>query len=259
MKILLVLAALVVAAAAGAAGAALFAPAQTVTSAPVEPARAAAPTVANLSLDAQRRIDELSMDVADLEAQIRELRTAAARSVVVPEEAPKTSPSATPLVAAQREQILQVIADEKAAEERRREDERLKREEEQRLRQADRQAQRFGLNETQERQLADFYVQSRTKLEEMRETMRLARENGTMDGEQMRTAMRDVRDWSTQELERLFGPETGRLIAESEIERFRGGGFGGDGGGNRPGRRDQNGVGSGQNGAGGQGGGVSGG
>jgi len=259
MKILLVLAALVVAAAAGAAGAALYAPAPTVTGASVEPARAASPAVADLSPAAQRRIDELSMDVADLEAQIRELRTAAARSVVVPDEVPNTTPAAAPLVAAQREQILQVIADEKAADERRREEERLKREEEQRLRQADRQAQRFGLNEVQERQLADFYLQSRTKLEEMRESMRLARESGAMDGEQMRAAVRDVRDWSSQELERLFGPETGRLIAESEVERFRGGGFGGEGGGNRGGRRDSTGVGAGQNGAGAQGGGASGG
>ena len=253
MKILLILAALLVAAAAGAAGAALFAPPATSASAPVEPAQAAVPPVANLSLDAEKRIDALSMEVADLEAQIRELRTAAARSAVIPEEVPKATTSATLLVATQREQILQVIADEKAADERRREEERLKREEENRLQRADRQAQRFGLNEAQERQLADYYLQSKTKLDEVRESMRAARESGAMDGEQLRTAMRDARDWSTQELERLFGPDTGRQIAESEIERYRGGGSGGDGGGgNRPARREQNG-------AGGQGGGASGG
>ncbi len=258
MKILLILAALLVAAAAGAAGAALFAPPATSTSAPVEPAKRDAPSVSNLSLDAEKRIDALSMEVADLEAQIRELRTAAARSAVIPDEVPKTTTSAAPLVASQREQILQVIADEKAADERRREEERLKREEENRLQRADRQAQRFGLNEAQERQLADYYLQSKTKLDEVRESMRAARESGAMDGEQLRTAMRDARDWSTQELERLFGPDTGRQIAESEIERYRGGGFGGGGsggdggGGNRPARREQNG-------AGGQGGGASGG
>ena len=130
----------------------------------------------------------------------------------------------------------------------------------QRLQRADRQAQRFGLNEAEERQLADFYLQSKTKIDEMRESMRLARESGAMDGEQLRTAMRDARDWSTQELERLFGPDTGRQIAESEIERLRGGGFGGEGGGgNRSARREQNGAGAGQNGASGQGGGASGG
>lgn len=259
MKILLVLAALLVAGAAGAAGAALFAPSPTTSSASVEPVKAAAPSVATLSPEAERRIDALSMEVADLEAQIRELRTAAARSAVVLDEVPQSTAKATPIVAVQRDQILQVIADEKAAEERRREEERLKREEENRLQRADRMAQRFGLNEAQERQLADFYTQSKTKFDEMRETMRVSRESGTMDGEQIRTAMRDARDWSTQELQRLFGPETGGQIAESEVERFRGGGFGGDGGGGvRAGRRDQNG-GSGSNGTGVPGGGTSGG
>lgn len=243
MKILLVLAGLLAALAAGALGAALFAPAAhpTATSA-VEPSRTAAPSP-GLPAATEQRLQSLSMEVADLQAQIRELKSAAARSAVaVAEPAQETAASAPVLVqAAQREVILQVLADAKAEEERQREEQRLKREEEQRLQLADRMAQRFGLNESQERQLADFYAQSQTKLDEARESMRLARESGSLDQEQMRTMMRDTRDWANAELERLFGPETGKEIAEASMDRFRGGGFGGGpggpGGGGQGGRR----------------------
>ncbi|MCY2961616.1 MAG: hypothetical protein NTY35_15750 [Planctomycetota bacterium] len=243
MKILLVLVGLLVAGAAGATGALLFAPIpQTSTAAAVEPVRPAA-AAATLPADAAHRMDALAMEVADLQAQIRELKSTAARSAVVaPESAPQVAAaSSTAVPAAQREQILQVLADAKAEEARLREEERLKREEEARLQRADRMAQRFGMNEAQERELVDFYAVSRAKLDEMRESMRLARESGTLDGEQMRATMRDTRDWASAELERRFGPDLGKQIAETEMDRFRGGGFGGGGAdgtdGNRPARR----------------------
>lgn len=258
MKPLLVLVGLLVAGAAGALGAALFAPAQNAApAAAIEPA-AAHPEVAGAAVpaDVNRRMESLSMEVADLQAQIRELRSAAARTAVAAVEvAPqKAANAAVAVPAVQREQILQVIADAKAEEERRLKDERLKREEDAAVARADKMAQRFGLNEAQERQLVDFYAVSRTKLEEMRESMR----TGGFDGEQMRTAMRDTRDWASSELERLFGPEIGKQIGEVEMDRFRGGfggggGPGGDGQGNRPARRGNGGGGNG-NGGGGNGG-----
>jgi hypothetical protein len=246
MKLLLVTAGLVVAAAAGAAGAALFAPAPAPAVPPVEPARSLAP-IGGGSAESEARIHALALEVADLEAKVRALESAAARTAVAPEVARVETVAAAPVTALQRDQILQVIADEKAAEERRREEERLRREEEARLRQADRAAQRYGLNEAQERQLADFYLASRTRMDEMRESMRLARESGTFDGEQMRSSMRDARDWATQELVRLFGPDLGAQIAEGEMERFRGGGFGfgGDEGGAQRVRRGGGGNGGG--------------
>jgi len=242
MKILLVLVALLVAGVAGAAGAALFAPstANSAAAHAVEPARAPAEST-GISAAVDQRIQALSMEVAELQAQIRELKSSAARTAVVAvEAAPVTSASAAPVAAVQRDQILQVMADAKADEERRREEERSRREEEQRLQRADRMAQRFGLNEGQERQLADFYSVSRAKLDEMRESMSLARESGSFDGEAMRTAMRDTRDWANAELERLFGPDVGKQIAETEMDRFRGGGFGGGPDGNRAARRSEN-------------------
>lgn len=264
MKILLVVVGLFVAAAAGAAGATLFAPASTATQAPlVEPARAA-PSAPAASREVDERVQALSMEVADLQAQIRELRAASQRTAVVePEAAPKIAASA-PVTAVQRDQILRVIADQKADEERQREEERKKREDAQNLQRADRMAERFGLNEAQERQLADFYGVSRVKFDEMRETMRLAGESGSFDGEQMRAAMRDARDWANTELERMFGPDVGKQIAEAEQDRMRGG-FGGNfggGEGGRGGRRGGNanngagaGNGNGGNGPGGQSGG----
>lgn len=259
MKILLVLIGILVAGAAGAAGAALFAPAPaapTVTAVGPAPVNSA-PTGISPELD--RRLESMAMDMAELHDEIRSLRAQASRSAVVEvaDVAPTVAATGATPTAAQRQQILDVIADEKAAEEARRAAERERREEEQRLQRADRMAQRFGLNEAQERELVDFYSASQLKFDEMRESMRLARESGSLDGESMRTSMRDMRDWAGAELERKFGPVTGKQIAEYEQDRFRG--FGGGGGGadsgdgNRAGRRGGfGGNGNGGNGGGGQ-------
>ncbi len=264
MKPLLVLIGLLVAGASGALGAALFSPAQNAAPASaIEPAARPDVSTAAVPADVNRRMEALSMEVADLQAEIRELKSTAARTAVAAVEvAPqKAANAAVAVPAVQREQILQVIADAKAEEERRIKDERLKREEDAAIARADKMAQRFGLNEAQERQLVDFYAVSRTKLEEMRESMR----TGGFDGEQMRTAMRDTRDWASSELERLFGPEIGKQIGEVEMDRFRGGfggggGPGGDGQGNRPARRGNgNGNGGGNGGNGGVPGGPTGG
>jgi hypothetical protein len=230
--------------------------------------QSANPAPAGISPELDRRLESMSVDLADLQDQLRELRTQTSRSAVVETAAaaPTVAAVGPAPTAAQRDQILRVIADEKAAEAARREEERVRREEEQRLQRADRMAQRLGLNETQERDLVDFYAVSQVKFDEMRETMRIARESGTLDGESMRTSMRDMRDWAGAELERKFGPVTGKQIAEYEQDRFRGwggpgGGDGGqDGGGaNRAGRRGGNGGGGGGNGGGGSGGGTPGG
>ncbi len=254
MKILLVLLGILVAGAAGAGGAALFAPApaRTVEVAPVGPAPAG-PTAQGIAPELDRRLESMSMDMADLQDQIRDLRAQASRTPVVEvaSAAPTTAALSTPSTA-QREQILKVIADEKAAEAARREAERMKRDEDQKLQRADRMAQRFGLNEVQERQLVEFYSASQAKFDALRETMRAAREDGTLDGEMMRSSMREARDWGNSELERLYGPVTGKQIAEYEQDRFRGG-FGGGPGGN-----DNNGGGGGRRGGFGGGGGGNG-
>jgi hypothetical protein len=243
MKFLLVLAGLLVAGAAGFAGAALFAPAQPAPTTPAVGPQAVNPAPVGNSPELDRRLESMAMDLADLQDQLRELRTQTSRSAVVETAAaaPTVAAAGPAPTAAQRDQILKVIEDEKAAEAARREEERLRREEKQRLQRADRMAQRFGLNEAQEGDLVDFYAASQVKFDEMRETMRLARESGTLDGESMRSSMRDMRDWAGAELERKFGPETGKQIAEYEQDRFRG--WGGPDGGqdgvgaNRAGRR----------------------
>jgi len=232
MKIILVLIGLLAAATAGAVSGAWFAPA----AAPVATAASPAPapvTVRDAQSDraAEARIDALSMQIADLQDEVAALRASAARTPADVPEVAATAPIGAPVPAVQRDQILRVIADEKAAEAQRREAERIQREEDQRLQRADRMAQRFGLNEGQERQLADFYLVERNKFEELRETMRIGRESGG-EPEDMRNLFRDARDWRNGELERLFGPDVGKQIAEVDQDRMRGGMGGGGGGGN---------------------------
>jgi len=236
MKIILVLVGLLAAAAAGAAAGAYVAPSATPPPAGTSPAPvqvAARDATADRATEA--RIDALSMQIADLKDEVVALRASAARTPAETPEVAAAKPIGAPVPAVQREQILQVIADEKAAEAQRRENERVAREEEQRLQRADRMAQRFGLNENQERQLADFYLVERNKFEDLRETMRVAREGGG-EAEDMRTVFRDARDWRNGELERLFGPEIGKQIAEVDQDRMRGAMGGGQGGGGQ-GRR----------------------
>ncbi len=230
MKIFLVLIGLLAAAAAGAASGAFFAPA-----APSAPTAASPAPVQVAERDGatdrafEARIDALSMQIADLQDELGALRASAARTPVEPLEVAAAAPIGAPVPAVQREQILRVIADEKAAEAQKRENERIQREEEQRLQRADRMAQRVGLNEAQERQLADFYLVERNKFEEMRIA---ARDAVGGDPADMRTAFRDARDWRNGELVRLFGPEVGGQIAEADQDRLRGG-MGGGGNGRR--------------------------
>jgi hypothetical protein len=234
MKILLVLGGLLVAAAAGAASAALIVQ-QPQPASPAVSMPTAAPSASAPASNAERaRIDQLEMEVANLQLQIAELRSSSSRSPITePEPAPQTAALAPSVVVtpAQRDAILQVLADQKAAEERERELARQRREEEQRLQRADRMAQRFGLNEAQEAQLASFYDIERQRFEELRKQFQ---DGGGMmagDREQMRATFQEARDWRTGELVRMFG-ETGQQIADYESERFRGGGFGQmDGGG----------------------------
>lgn len=235
MKIFLVLIGLLAAATAGAVSGAWFAPAAPAATAEASPAPApvsARDAASDRAVEA--RIDALSMQIADLQDELVALRASAARTPAEPLELAAVAPIGAPVPAVQREQILRVIADEKAAEEQKREAERIRREEEQRLQRADRMAQRFGLNESQERQLADFYLVERTRYDELRETMRASRESGAVDQEGMRTVLREARDWRDGELERLFGAEIGKQIAEVDQDRLRGG-IGGGGNGRRGG------------------------
>jgi hypothetical protein len=262
MKILLVLAGLLAAAAAGAAGAALFSPAPAPATAALQPREApVSPAPTAVPREVQQRLDTLTQEVADLQAQLAEVRAGASRTSAAAAAPEAPSVSVAQVATIQREAILKVLADEKAAEEQKREQERLKRAEEMRLQRADRMAQRVGLNAAQERQLADFYLQENDKIEAFRQQFR---DGGmaNMDREQMRAQFQEFRTWRESELTRLFGPETGKQIADTEGDRFRGGPgfFGGDSQGGGQGQAQGGGGRRGRGGAaGGQGGGSQGG
>jgi hypothetical protein len=252
MKPLLILAGLVLAAGAGAAGGALVAPASRVAAEPLSPSTPAnAPAVA-VTPEVQRKIDALHMEIADLQDKITQLsgqRTPGVAAPVTEKVVVDDSPEV--FAAVHREAILKVIADQRAEDERKREEERVRRDQEQMAQRVDRVAQKYNLNEGQKHQLTDFYTAERQKFDDMRTQVR---DLGADAGQNsMRDGFREIQAWRTAELTRLFGTELGAQIGENEGDRFRAAG-GGPGGGGRRGQNGQGGQGGQQGGQNGQGG-----
>ena len=237
MKPLLLLACLALAAAAGAASGLLVSPCSKSTSSePLSPATIA-PAAATIPADARKRMDQLAMEVADLQAQIAALKASSERTpavAAIEQAKPAEIESAAAFAALHRDAILKVIADEKAEEERKREEERLQQQQQQQMQRAERVAQKLNLNAVQQRQLADFYGQERAKMEEVRAQARdsQARDSsGNGDPTAMRDSFQKLNDWRTQQLVQLFGSDLGAQIQEFDSGRGnRRGGPGGSGG-----------------------------
>jgi hypothetical protein len=240
MKALLVFVGLVLAAAAGAVGGAVFspaAPARTVE--PLQPQTQTA-AVPGISKEAQQRLDAMSMEISDLQTQIAALRQQASRApaVVAAPELEKATPASDDFADVHRAAILKVIDDQKAEEARKREEERKQREIAQAKQHADRVAAKVPLSEGQKVLLAQFYQDDRAKMDEMRTQMR---DNMDAGGTPARDAFRDMREWHTNELTRLFGTELGAQIDEADNGNRRfgpnGNGQNGQNGGNGGGQR----------------------
>jgi hypothetical protein len=243
MKALLVIVGLVLAAGAGAAGGALFAPSPTVRNVePLQPQSLVAPAVA-ISPEAQKRMDALAMEISDLQTQIASLRQEKSRAPATSAPEIAAAPtSATELAALNRDAILKVLDDVQAEKDRKREEERKQREVQQNLAHAERVATKVNLNPGQKQVLADFYATENQKREEMRTQYRDAFDNGT--AAPLRDAFRESREWSTNELTRLFGTELGAQIVQAD-EGGRGpnGGVNGNGQAQRRGQRNPGGNG----------------
>src|SRR5262249_46131398 len=133
---------------------------------------ASSPSVA-VTPEVQRKIDALHMEIADLQDKITQLSAQRTPGVTPPvTEKVVVDDSPEVFAAVHREAILKVIADQRADEERKREEERVRREQEQLAQRVDRDAQKFNLNEGQKHMLMDFYTQERQKFDDVRAQVR---------------------------------------------------------------------------------------
>lgn len=170
------------------------------------------------------------VEIARLENEVDGLRREIKRLEAGESRAPAFAPGAVQTAAAEtseavflaehRQAILKLIADERTAEVRRREDERGQREVEALNARAQRAAQQLGLDPVKEKALAQLYLQEHAKLEEL---IGAARAEGRhADPEQAREAYESVKTWRARELDLVFGPELARQIVAFEQERVRG-------------------------------------
>jgi hypothetical protein len=233
MKPLFLILGLALAAGAGAISGVLVAP----SSAPKH-AEALSPASAPLSApvavtpEVQKQLDALNMEIAALQSQIAALkqsgeRTPAVAAAVAPK--PEMVESTVAFATLHKDAILKVIADERAEQDRKREEERVAREQQMLVAQAERTGAKFNLDEAQKKSLVDYYGERRKKMDDMRAAARDGGQDATATN--VRDAFRDLRDWSTAQLTQRFGTDLGTQISEFEVDRFRGGGGGGGNGG----------------------------
>ncbi len=248
MKILLVLACVVLAVVAGAAGALLV---QTPPPAARELVDVPAPTVPIAEArapesnalddgDLAARVDELSQEVAALREELARIREGASRAPVA---AASTDANASPSVnddfaQVHRDDILEVIEQDRQAREQEREAARAQREEEAILARAERVARELGLSAMQQKALADVYTLERQKLAELRAT--LITDAYSEMPVNVREQFATLRQWRTDELTTRFGSDLAQKISEQDADRFgrnrrgRGDFFGGDAGAGTP-------------------------
>ena len=160
----------------------------------------------------ERALDAIHQDVAELRAGSS--RTAA---VVEPEKAPIDT-DAISFAAAHKNAIKAVIEEDRLEQARKAEEERKQRAIDQAVQNADRVAQKLGLNAGQTKQLEAFSETSRQRLDELRANM----QNGTGDPQALRQSFQDFRTQSETELTTLYGSE----LAGKIIDEGLGGGMG---------------------------------
>ncbi len=170
----------------------------------------------------QRRVDLLEDELAALSSD--RSRSAVAS---VAQSAPK-APTPEALADIQRDAIVQVLEDQRKAEQEKREAERKERQRKAADEMAARTAKELGLGAGDERRLSDFYVAAGEKRDEL---FRPMRDGAGFDRDTIRQSFEDYRTWSESELKTNFGDNIGSRIIEYQRQQRDFGGFGGFGGG----------------------------
>jgi hypothetical protein len=186
------------------------------------------------------RLDALAAQMSELRSEMAALKAGANRESV-PElartEKPETVETAAAVSPIQRDAILKVIADDRAEEKRKKDEEQAQRDLQNALARADRAAQKYGLNVDQRKGLVDVLVTDAQKTNELRTQMMAQGFNG--DREAMRKAFTDLDAWRMDELTKRVGPDLAQQVHDGEFNGFPGGPGGGwrgnRGGGGAPG------------------------
>jgi hypothetical protein len=226
MKPILMILGLVLAVGAGAVGGIMAVPrAAQPDVASIVDARPAPAPAPSQSPELEKRLQALSLEISGLQTEIAALRDTSTRAPVpneaskAPEKLALAGESPEVFAAVHRDAIMKVIADERAMQEKIREDERKARELKQHEAKAERAAQKFNLSAGQRQTLTDYYVAEQAHFEEMRAEFRNGQQNG--DQNTAREAFRTGREWRANELTRLFGTDLGAQINEFENEGGR--------------------------------------
>jgi hypothetical protein len=179
------------------------------------------------------RLDALAAQMSELRSEMAAIKAGANRESV-PELARTEKPEAVEATAAvtpiQRDAILKVIADDRAEQKRKADEEQAQRDLQNALARADRAVQKYGLNPDQRKGLVDVLVADAAKTNELRTQMMSQGFNG--DREAMRKAFTDLDTWRMDELNKRVGPDLAQQVHDGEFNGFPGG-PGGQGGARR--------------------------
>ena len=186
------------------------------------PGRSAAPASSPADSETLARLDALDREIADLRAQLAAVKSGADRQptatpAVVERETP---PPTGGMSAAEHESVLKVIAEDRAEQKRKQDEERQQRDLQNALARADRAAQKYGLTMDQKKGLVDVFVQDAEKSNDLQTLMQQQGFNG--DREAIRKAFTDLDTWRTDELTKRLGADLAQQVHDGEFNRFGG-------------------------------------
>jgi hypothetical protein len=193
----------------------------------IKPQAALQPKPAAREAEVAAKLETLERGLDALHQEVAELRSSSARtSAVEPEKAP-IDQDALAFAAQHKSAIKAVIEEDRAEQARKAEEERKQRSIDQAQQQADRVAQKVGMNPAQTKQLESFAETQRLRMDEVRSAM----QNGSVDPQAMRQTFQDFRSQSETELTKLFGAELAGKVMEEGLGMGMGRGQGAFGGG----------------------------
>lgn len=178
---------------------------------------------------ANSELDGLRGSLANLEREVEDLKAELARRAAPGEVAAAAAAPGSPeaLAALNRDTVVQILEEQRVAEQKKRDDERKAREKETIDRMAERAAKELGLAPADQTRYADFLTVANAKREEFFGNMRGGGPGA--GGQDFREVFESYRNWADSELKGTFGDNLGQQLSDWQREQMRGGGFMGGG------------------------------
>ncbi len=178
---------------------------------------------------ANSELDGLRGSLANLEREVDDLKAELARRAAPGEVAAEAAAPGSPeaLAALNRDTVVQILEEQRVAEQKKRDDERKAREKETIDRMAERAAKELGLAPNDQTRYAEFLTVANAKREEFFGNMRGGGPGA--GGQDFRQVFEDYRNWADTELKDTFGPNLGQQLSDWQRDQMRGGGFMGGG------------------------------